>query len=195
MNRPLLTGYLKRARANAVSKYITGNVLDIGCGDCQVLNLLKGKINNYYGLDNQYYIPESIIQLTKQYNIPFRFFKMDIEHEKLPEFDIKFDTIIMIAVIEHLKNPENIFNQISNYLTAEGRLIITTPTSFADKIHGLGSKLNIFSKEASEKHSILYDFDRMDTLVKRNRLTIMSYEKFEFGLNQIFFIKSNKLNE
>jgi len=189
MNRPLLTGFLKRARANAVSKFVTGNVLDIGCGDCQILNILKGKVSNYYGLDNQYYIPESTIQLVKQYHINFKFYKMDIEHDTLPEFDIKFDTIIMIAVIEHLKNPKNILTQITQYLNEDGKVIITTPTSFANFIHGFGAKISLFSKEANEKHYNLYDLDLMRRIVGKTGFTVVNYETFEFGMNQLFIIK------
>lgn len=189
MSKALLTPYLRRTRINAISQFVSGSILDIGCGDCYIINVLKNRIYDYHGFDIQFCVPELTIELVKRYNVNFKFHELDIEYDELPQLNMKFDTIIMMAVIEHLKYPENILTQLPKYLNEGGRLIITTPTPFADIIHNLGSKINIFSKDASEKHCRLYNRESMEELIEKNGLAIVYYETFELGLNQIYVIE------
>ena len=147
MSKALLTPFLRRMRINAISKFVSGNILDIGCGDSYIINVLKNRIYDYHGFDIQFCVPEATIELVKRYNVNFKFHELDIEHDEMPQLNMKFDTIIMMAVIEHLKDPDNILTQLPKYLKEGGRLIITTPTPFADIIHNLGSKINIFTNE------------------------------------------------
>lgn len=47
---PLLTPYLIKKRTELVNKYVSGDVLDIGCGDAHIMDLLN-KNTFYVGID------------------------------------------------------------------------------------------------------------------------------------------------
>lgn len=104
----------------------------------------------------------------------------------MPIFDGKFNTITMIAVIEHLKNLENVLRQCYTLLKNNGSLIITTPTPFGGKIHKNSARLGLTSKDAVEEHHRLYSYKDMKSLLTSHGFRIYIYQKFELWMNQMF---------
>ena len=97
------------------------SVLDVGCGECSLLNSIE---ENHYpssvsGID----ISQKALELCKKIIPSGSFYKLDITSEKLEE---KFDLIVSADVIEHLNNDQAAIRNISEMLNPGGRLIIST---------------------------------------------------------------------
>lgn len=94
-------------------------VLDIGCGSGYTLMLLKEIYPGIkaYGVD--IIKPEKFPEFIK-------FYKSDIEKDKLPFDDNFFDFILCRGVIEHLKNVTNLFHEAHRVLRKDGIVHILT---------------------------------------------------------------------
>ncbi len=99
---------------------MASNVLDIGCGTGETLNYIKNFINpntDLYGVD-----VEKNPYLDK--NISFSL--CDIDNDKLPYEENKFDVVITNFVLEHLKNPQNLFLESFRVLKPGGFFYCST---------------------------------------------------------------------
>lgn len=85
----------------------SGAILDIGCGDGALVELLNTKKGiSCTGID----IDRGV----------------DFEKDKLPYNDGVFDIIVMYSVIEHLYDPGNLLNEIKRICKTNGKIIIIT---------------------------------------------------------------------
>ena len=183
--KPLLTSYLHKKRISVVRTFLKGDVLDLGCGSASIIQFLN-KNQNYVGIE---YDNRCVEDLKRKYPT-YNFYTRDLEKDKLNIKGFKFDTILMIAVIEHLAHPDNIISECRKYLKPNSSLFITTPTSFGNNIiHKLGAKFGLFSKVAVKDHKIIYDYKKMKFLLNKYRLKIVKHKKFEFGCNSLFEVK------
>jgi SAM-dependent methyltransferase len=178
----LLSSWLHKIRTNRVIHYVSGNVLDLGCGPATIYASFAYKISNYYGFEYDKFLVE---QLRKKYS-PAKFFQKNLDEDNF-DLDIKFDYILLIAVIEHIFNQKHLFNEILKYLKPEGKIIITTPTVFGnDIVHKLGSSIGLFNKEVGQDdHIIIFNKKRFKVLANEFNLKIDRYSKFELGCNQL----------
>jgi len=154
-----ITRYLRAVNAEKYIKPAKYH-LDIGCGDCYFLRRSKCEVR--IGVD--------------------KLFGDEIA-DNLDFPDSYFDYVTMLAVIEHLENPQAIMRESARVLKDDGRLIITTPTRHVDRIMKL-----TFSKNSDEKHENYFDLESLEELSK-GLFKIIRYHKFLFGLNQIFCLK------
>jgi 2-polyprenyl-3-methyl-5-hydroxy-6-metoxy-1,4-benzoquinol methylase len=179
MKQPLLTPWLHQKRTGIVKNFISGNVLDLGCGPAD-LSEFKG-VESYTGveLDNS-----RVLSLKKKYQNHL-FYCMNLDRDEFPDRKHKFDTIVMIAVIEHLSSPNNILSQLPALLKKQGKLIITTPSPLGDRIHKIGANFGLVSKEAAEDHEHIYNEKELVDLLSKNGLKVHIYQKFILGLNQL----------
>lgn len=176
----LLSPYLRKKRIEAVKPYLNGKVLDYGCGVGKLTEFIN--IDNYIGVDID---KESIEEAKKNYP-NYIFFELN-KFDDLKD-DLKFDTIVSMAVIEHVKNPEQFLINLSNYLKEDGCIVLTTPHPKADWIHDFGSKIGLFSSHANEEHEELLDKVQIDKIVKNIDMKILKYERFLFGVNQLIIV-------
>ena len=90
-------------------------VLDIGGGDGYFLKhngIFTGTIMDVGGKES----------LVGDYN----FIRADVS-KKLPKLKTKFNTIFIMEILEHLKNPLYFMSQVYDILTDEGRCYLTIP--------------------------------------------------------------------
>src|SRR3546814_6655170 len=94
--------------------------------------------------------PESLREAQKTY--PNHSFQ-----DTLPNDVEKFDTIISLAVIEHVSDPSVFLATLRKYLSGapSARIIITTPHPRVDWVHHLGAKFGLFSQHADEEYEEL----------------------------------------
>lgn len=182
---PLLSDFLRKQRFKAVATYLYGDVLDLGCNDADILALLRPD-QRYVGVDRN---PEFIRRLNEKYR-QHEFYQRDFDKEILSLGDRRFDTILMIAVIEHLKNPNRILEQVPRYLRSNGKLLITTPAPLGDKIHRIGARMGLFYKSALEEHELVFTFDSLQEFLARSGLNVIHYKRFLLGGNQMFVCES-----
>lgn len=103
-----------------------GTILDLGCGNGALVNVLLKKGFNAYGTDAS---PEGI-QIASAL-LPDRFALQDLSTDELPSqfSNLRFDTIISTEVIEHLYDPRKFIEFSKNILIKNGggQLILSTP--------------------------------------------------------------------
>lgn len=125
-------------------------------------------------------------------NNQFSFLKYEDKINEL-ENDLKnekFDIILMCAVIEHLDNPESIFNFLKNYLNKNGYFFITAPSKFSKPLlEFLGFKLGIINKFLLAEHKRYYNLDAYEELATRTNLKLINFKYFECMMNTSAILK------
>lgn len=176
----LLSPFLRRQRLLAVKPYLKGRVLDVGCGSGALAELLGS--DQYVGVE----IDQASIDKAR-INFPnHRFYR------ELLTDDEKFDTVVALAVIEHVPNAGEFLKALATYLKpdADAKIICTTPHPSVDWVHGLGAAIGLFSKHANEEHEDLLDRAKLAAAASEARLELHIYKRFLFGANQLTIFKS-----
>ena len=170
----------------AASRFIqNGSILDLGCGEGNLLNYNKNIYTTYFGID----CDEECIKVARgKFPSPDNRFI----HAKIDDISLikKFDNIVMLAFIEHVDNPVEVLKFLKNSLTEKGKIIITTPGPTAEFIHKIGSRFGLFDKEAGEEHKKIFDEKDLRQLAQDAGLKIIYYKTFEFGLNHLVVMKN-----
>lgn len=173
----LLSVYLRRERFRAVIPMIQGSVLDFGCG----VGELAGHCDQsrYWGVDRD----SEALEMARAKFPKCRF------STEIPLAE-KFDTIVGLAVIEHVKDPEELLRIFHEILADRGKLILTTPHPSYRWIHDFGARLGLFSREASEEHEMFFDESRICNIADRVGWTLAHSTRFVLGANQLFVLTS-----
>src|SRR5699024_388929 len=110
-----------------------------------------------------------------------------------PDSSKKFDTVISLAVIEHVTDPAGFLHKLANYHedSTSARLIITTPHPSEDCVHDVGAALGLFSNHANEEHEDLLNYSKLRSAGTQARLKLVSYKRFLLGANQIAVFKKS----
>lgn len=171
----LLSPFLRQQRLNVATPYLKGRVLDVGCGSGVLAGLVD--FTSYLGVE----VNETSLNRAKAY-FPSHFFQ-----NSLPAVEEKFDTVVALAVIEHVADPlvflENLVRNLKHDPAA--RIVITTPHPSAGWVHGLGATIGLFSKHANEEHEELLDQSKLFDLGQRAGLVLLNYQRFLLGVNQL----------
>lgn len=119
-------GYIQDNLLSFLNRDKNKNILDLGCGNGSLANILLQKGFNIYGTDAS----AEGISIANQSN-PGRFALQDLSSDDLPSelAHIRFDTIISTEVIEHLYDPRKFVDFAKRTLLKNGggELIISTP--------------------------------------------------------------------
>jgi len=122
------------------------NVLDIGCGWGNFLEVLKKNNISYLGVDSS---KEAIKICTKKgLNCQIA----SISH--LIENGQKYSAITCFQVLEHLKNPLDFLTSIKNLLKTNGVLILTTPNNDSPLRKILKQKWPVYN---TDSHFVFYN--------------------------------------
>lgn len=179
---PLLSQFIRRQRYHIALPHISRNVLDIGCGNADLVNIVP-TFERYVGIDRH----PVMIERARATFPHHEFYQINLELEPLPERlrEQKFNTITMLALLEHLSQPETVIAKVSDLLLPGGRIVATTPTRVGHKIHRLGSKLGLFYREAAAEHQTIFTRLTLIQLFKSAGLEVSCYRTFEYGCNQL----------
>ncbi len=104
----------------------TGKLLDLGCGNGELVKYLKERLGKnsfkFYGVDlSKVNIKRSGLKKAAQANL----------ESKLPFKDNCFDVVILQEVIEHLRNRKRIVSEIHRVLKKNGVAVITCPHKYS----------------------------------------------------------------
>jgi methionine biosynthesis protein MetW len=108
-----------------VSKHITPNskVLDIGCHNGEFKNYIPS--SEYYGID----INKKFILELKKNGVNAA--ESDLNNDKMPFEDIKFDYVLMLDVLEHVIDPKKLLIKSKTLIQPRGgKLIVTLPNDY-----------------------------------------------------------------
>ncbi len=173
-----LSYWLVMRRQRIAKPYLTGRVLDVGCGGGGIAEICEP--DSYVGFD----IEPRMIAIVRNEWPKHRF------ETVLPD-DERFDTVAAIAVIEHLSDPGEHLREWASYLNPRGRIVMTTPHPSLEWTHTVGAKLGLFSQHAHEDHEDLIDRAAMEKLLAGTKLRLTTYRRFLFGANQLFVLTSD----
>jgi SAM-dependent methyltransferase len=149
-------------RATNALRYMKGGGdrhLDIGCGDGYFLR--KSPYRERIGLDKR--VGDEVSD-----TLPF-----DSEY---------FDCISMLAVLEHVQNPQAVFQEIHRTLKTNGLFVFTTPKESAEKF------INLYVKHIDEEHEEYFDLVKVKSLAD-GLFDVKDYRTFVMGLNQVFCLR------
>lgn len=184
----LLEGFLANKRAQRANSLIphslhSGRILDIGCGAYPAFLQLTD-FSEKYGIDKTY---SNLWELEFK-DRPIKLILHDIETERsLPFPNEHFDTVTMLAVLEHIA-PENLIKvsqESWRVLKHGGLLIITTPAKWTGFILNTLSRLGLISRHEIKDHKILHTSDSIIRTLRQGGFTSADIEfgYFEFRMN------------
>jgi SAM-dependent methyltransferase len=167
--------FLQRARIEAAKPYLVGRVLDIGCGNGQLAALVRP--DRYVGVDRDREALGAARAAFPKYT-----FVETLPHEG------DFDTVVALAVIEHLKCPRTELEVWSSLLAESGKILVTTPHKSFRLVHELGSRAGLFSREAADEHEEMFDRASLTARAQEAGLRVEHYARFLTGANQLFVL-------
>ena len=103
-------------------EFISGDLLEIGCGEGRGVELLAPKAKSYTAIDK---IGDVITQLSGSYP-NHRFIQANIPPISFLD-DNSFDVITTFQVIEHIKDDKTFLKEIKRILKPGGKALISTP--------------------------------------------------------------------
>ena len=179
--KPLLSDYATQQRLNAVLPFVQGDVLDLGCGWLHLPDHLE-EWQRYVGVDNW----SAAVEYNRQRYPNHAFHQCDLDTEPLTIGDFCFDVVTMVALLEHLHQPESLLVEILSLLKPEGLVVITTPSPFGDLVHRLGARLHLFYSEEHVQHVKIYGRRDLADLAIGCGYQVQHYRTFLAGTNQLF---------
>jgi SAM-dependent methyltransferase len=109
------------------------DILDAGCGEGITLQRLLQRfpMRNIMGLDHL----DENVRICGNLNLPA--IQGDLYNSPFP--DGRFDTVLLLEVIEHLHNPELVVQEIRRILKAKGKLVLIFPNDAVFRIARLAT--------------------------------------------------------
>jgi 2-polyprenyl-3-methyl-5-hydroxy-6-metoxy-1,4-benzoquinol methylase len=178
--KPLLSGYVSKQRIRAIMPFVSGNVLDIGCGLTTLPDALASD-QSYVGVDVHPRILDCCISRYPHHT----FVRCNLNVESIELGNRRFKTAVMAAVIEHLQFPERILREVHPLLAPDGQLVITTPSPLGDILHRFGSRLGLFYTESVVGHVKVFGQRRLINTVIECGYAVTLFRSFLAGTNQL----------
>ena len=102
--------------------YISGDVLEVGCGEGRGIELIAPLAKSFTGIDK-------IVQVID--NLKTKYPTVNFRQMVIPPFsglhDDQYDVVVSFQVIEHIKNDLDYLKEIHRVLKPGGKALITTP--------------------------------------------------------------------
>ncbi len=183
----LLEKLLSEKRAQKANEFISnssrmGSILDIGCGFYPHF-LVSTKFKNKFGIDPAVNVQIKGIKLQK----------IDIAKEKLPFKNNSFEVVTMLAVFEHIEKDRLIFalKEINRVLKPKGKLIITTPSPWSDKLLHHMARFGLISSEEIHDHKSHYNQSKILDIIESSNFNRGKIKRgyFEAYLNMWFVVE------
>jgi len=152
-------------------------VCDLGCGlEMAFLDFAEDKIARGVGIDDQ--VESGTHGRWQRIHADLR--------GSLPFDDGQFDHVVMLAVFEHLVQPEFVVREAFRILVPGGSLIMTWPAAMVDPILNVLHTLRLVSDEMeSDEHQKRIPVSEVQRLLERVGFREFHHEKFELGLNNL----------
>lgn len=176
---------LQRSRIHKAVKYIPrdSSILDIGTADGSLFRAIP-EVNDSVGIDMN-------LDYENLPGTPHVMFLEGMFPQILPP-SCTFDIITMLATLEHIPpgELESLAANCAKYLRSGGRLIITVPSPFVDKILIVLQGLHLIHGMSTEQH---YGFDvrRTPAIFVPHGFKLQVRRRFQLGLNNLFVFERN----
>jgi SAM-dependent methyltransferase len=168
-----LSPMLRDTRFNAALPFVSGRVLDYGCGIGRLAT--KAAYDAYTGVD----VDADSLEKAKAAHPDLTFMQLP----RLP--DGPFDAITLLAVIEYIPDRVALLKAFAARLAPGGRVVITTPDPLVNVLRRVLSPLGIVSKDIDPRPDSLPDRKTLVREAAEAGLVLERYGRFLLGLNQI----------
>lgn len=156
-------------------------LLDLGCFDRTLLERVGGRVTRAVGID--------------PLATPYSNGKVEIVKGMIPGSHPfaagEFDSITMLAVLEHIQEKDALAGECARLLSEKGRVIITVPRPAVDKILAVLSALRLIDGMSLEEHHG-FDIEETPAIFRRSGFTLLKRAGFQLGLNQLFVFEKNR---
>jgi ubiquinone/menaquinone biosynthesis C-methylase UbiE len=170
---------IARMRFRAAYPHIRpgSRVLDLGCGlEAAFLDYASDRIVAGVGLDDQ--VEDGVQGRWRRVRADLR--------SPLPFPDGEFDHVVMLAVLEHLTDPERVLRETYRVLAPRGSLILTWPSSMVDPILRVLHGFHLVSDEMeSDEHQKRIPVATLQEMLRAIGFQKFIHRTFEFGLNNL----------
>lgn len=163
---------LRQERIDAVLPYVRGRLLDIGCGENLLVKAYGGP---GIGVDT----------------FPWPGVQTLCDSRQLPFQDRSFDTVGLIACLNHIPAREEVLRQVHRVLVPHGRLIVTMIDPFvgywAHRVtHILGTDPDGCERDRKDGERWGLWQDEVKQLLAETGFALRRHRRFVYGMNQIF---------
>lgn len=169
---------LQRWRISVAAPWVPvgARVLDVGCADGELFDVLGDRVTGGVGID-----PDApATQRREGVRLVRGMFPADAPDER-------FDAITMLAIIEHLPASSHaaVGAAAARLLGEGGRLIATVPEPAVDRIVAILQRLRLAEGMALEEH---HGFSAAQTraIFEPAGFRLVKHRRFQLGLNNLF---------
>ena len=164
------------------------NIIDIGCGESDVLNYFKiSKNQNYFGYEIDNYFVKKKKKKYKKKN--FHFLKKNINEINFKKFDSKNTIILLIGIFHHINNVQikSFLSKTKNFKIITIDAVILPDQNFLTRLLFFLDKGN-FIRKLSDYKKIVLGFEYK---ILRNRYLRFPYDHLMCFKN----IKKKEINK
>jgi len=157
-------------RNNRVLPYVRGRLLDIGCGTNR---LVRSYVGEGLGVDVYQWGGVDLV-IKDSANLPFK--------------NESFDTVTVVAALNHIPNRNEVIAEANRVLKKDGRIIITMiPPRISKLWHFLRKPWDIDQKERGMKDGEAYGLSRKEvhSLLSEAKFDILFEKPFMLWINCI----------
>ncbi|MFH1537901.1 MAG: class I SAM-dependent methyltransferase [bacterium] len=163
---------LEEERLNAVLPHVRGRLLDIGAGP----NNLVNRYGDGVGVDVHDWGGGVIVVE---------------DSSKLPFEDRSFDTITLIASLNHIPNRREVLQEARRLIKPDGRLILTM---IGPSLGNIGHMIWWYDESRQRggmKHGEVGGYRKRDIveLCKSEGFRLMSHTRFVYGMNNLYLFE------
>lgn len=171
--------FIARMRFRAAYPHLApgSRVCDLGCGlEMAFLDFAEDKIAYGVGVDDQ--VESGTHGRWQRIHADLR--------ARLPFGDSQFDHVVMLAVFEHLTQPEAVLREACRILVPGGSLVMTWPAALVDPLLNVLHTLHLVSDEMeSDEHQKRLPVRDVKSLLRRAGFSEVQHSTFELGLNNL----------
>lgn len=158
-------------------------ILDIGCGPHPAfLETVRDRITAGFGVDKK-------VQERRSGNLSVSALNLG-EKPILPFADESIDQVFLLAVLEHLTDPQAVLKETLRVIKKDGEIILTTPTPAAKPVlEFLAFRLGIIDADEILDHKHYFNHGELIQLLSSTGFEDIKHCYFELGFNQLVVAK------